>query len=373
MTNQLKEYLFSVAAYVKDALVELQRTHTLNTAQMNEVQRLNQLIIAFERCLQHGGTLMNVVPLNSTPDELVKPYYDYLKDVCQYMTDQQTAIKNQQFGQLDQETVDGVDGLVRLTNGLLDEITVKTPPPIPAVVMPLIPEVTETEDVHLTPADVTHIQNTQPVTEEEIIDDTTREKKQLPAWLKPIGTISTVLFYGILLVLIAGFLLVGEGGNSRVPANAGGFSIMTILTGSMEGDNPDSLPRRSVVILRRMNDADDYEVGMVATYVLANGTTWTHRIVDIIEDHEGTGERAFRLQGDANAAVDRDIITEDQMLGRIIWHSLALGQVIYFVQATPLLSGLFVLLLMALVPTVRKFLQVRKEIKAEERQMVLQD
>jgi len=361
MINQLKEYLLSVTAYVINAISEVGRTYPLNETQANELQQLHQLIQTFERCLQSGGTLTNFLAPAQPHGEIVKPYYDYLLDVCKYMADQAVFIESGQAGYLNPEELSEMEVLVVITNQLKELIT---QPEIPTPFVPMesqaIPEFNVLDDnTEEQNADMFVIDE-----EEELV----KEKKPLPKWLKPLGAVFNVAFYAIMIGLIALFFLVGEGGASQVPTNIGGFSVMTVLTGSMEGNRPDSIPRNSIVLLRWREPAD-LEVGMVATYARPRGTTMTHRIVSIDNEHE-SGQLAFRLQGDANATIDRYTVLGEDMLGQIVWHSLIIGSIIRFVQTVPLLSGVFVILLMLLIPTVRKYFQIRKEIKQDEKKAI---
>lgn len=369
MIGQLRGYLLSVADYVKNALDHVQKAQPLTIAQTNDIQGLNQLIIQFERCLRNEGTLKTSLQQHYSEDPLIKPYYDYLRDVCLYMKEQQRVVESGRAGVVSPEQLAEMTALVQLTD-VLHEVVTRPPspviPPIPVAPPPLVqPSEILSQEAFGNPEMTTGEESTSQsmaMPEGEIFEAS--KAKDRPAWAKLLSAASTILFYVVLVALVVVFVLVGDGGASREPANVAGFSFMTVLTGSMEGDRPDSIPRQSLVVLRH-RDPNDLEVGMVATYVRERGTTLTHRIVEIIEDHEGTGERAFRLQGDANATMDRYTVLADDMLGEIVWQSLALGRVIYFVQAVPLLSGLFVLLLMLLIPTAKKYFQVRKELKQE--------
>lgn len=366
MMNQFKEYLQSVVVYLMDTTGGVLNTQTLTQEQTNEVHRLRTLIQSYQKCLQeNGGTLADVTPLEIEPSPLVKPYYDYINEVCQYMFEQVTFVESGGAGPVTPEDLSQLQLLGELSNQLKNHTKVQAATFVPPV-MPIVEASPESAPDTATGlagiAGLEHIPG---------IDETSKKDKPRPKWLKPLGIVGNIVFYGLLATLIAVFFLVGDATASEEPANILGFSVMTVLTGSMEGDNPDSIPRGALVLLRRQDDPDFYEVGMVVTFLRERGTTWTHRIVQTIEDHE-SGQRAFRLQGDANATIDRYVILADQMLGDIVWSSLFLGTAISFIQASPLLSGVFILLLMLLVPTLRKYFQIQREIKKDERAQINQ-
>ncbi|WP_229051187.1 signal peptidase I [Aeromicrobium sp. Leaf350] len=101
---------------------------------------------------------------------------------------------------------------------------------------------------------------------------------------------------------------------------AGGATPYTVLTGSMRPD----FPPGTLVVVKPV-DADDIKVGDVVTYQLVSGEpeVVTHRVVGIGAPTNGSDERTFITQGDANSIVDAKPVIADQVRGRL-WYSVPL-------------------------------------------------
>jgi signal peptidase len=102
----------------------------------------------------------------------------------------------------------------------------------------------------------------------------------------------------------------------------------TILTGSMEP----TMPPGTLVIVKRA-DPDEIGVGTVITYQITSGkpAVVTHRVVS--QGFDGDGKPVFRTRGDANTAVDQDVVRPVQIKGKV-WFSVP-----YVGYANTLLTG----------------------------------
>lgn len=111
---------------------------------------------------------------------------------------------------------------------------------------------------------------------------------------------------GVLVLLTLGVL---------VP-RLGGATPYTILTGSMQP----ALPPGTLVVVKPVQP-EDVAVGTVITYQLESGrpTVVTHRVVRVGID--GTGQRIFSTQGDANNAPDAKPVLPAQVRGEQ-WYSV---------------------------------------------------
>ena len=94
-----------------------------------------------------------------------------------------------------------------------------------------------------------------------------------------------------------------------VPRMAGATPY-TILTGSMQPQMPPG-----TLVVTRPVDPSEIKVGTVLTYQLESGeaAVVTHRVIGIGVD--GTGERIFRTQGDANDVADELPVRAEQIRG----------------------------------------------------------
>lgn len=187
---------------------------------------------------------------------------------------------------------------------------------------------------------------------------------------KIFGIIGNITFYILLIVTVLGIAIFGSQEPDAPPRGLpGGISFLTVLTGSMEP----TLPINSLVILRA-TDPNTLEVGDIVTYLRPNNTTVTHRIIEVIENYRGTQERGFRLQGDNNTLADSEVVLAVNVIGIIIYNNLFLGQVVLFIQQNIVLIVIYLVLLVALIYVIKKFLLGKKgnyeEVKEIESEIV---
>jgi len=172
--------------------------------------------------------------------------------------------------------------------------------------------------------------------------------------------LSGVLFYGILLIIVASaFFLTRGDGQTGAPRRFLNFSALRILTTSMEPE----LPRDALIIIQGV-DPREIMVGDDITFLVSETSTVTHRVVQIIEDYADTGERGFQTRGIANPRADSEIVRATNVAGRVIWSNLYLGQFMIFVREYVLYIGAISVLLLILISTLRVVFQ-KKEREAE--------
>lgn len=164
-----------------------------------------------------------------------------------------------------------------------------------------------------------------------------------------------LLFYGVLIVLIVGTVIL-TGSGEQGPRSFAGFTAQTVLTSSME----DVYPKGALVVSRRI-DPNTLEVGDDITFMTSETTTITHRIIGIIENYADTGQRAFQTQGVMNQAPDNQLVPAVNVVGKVVFHSYTAGKIVDFLKDSwPLL--LFFLVLLAVLVRVLKYIY-RKDDK----------
>ena len=118
-----------------------------------------------------------------------------------------------------------------------------------------------------------------------------------------------------------------------------GFSILQVLTGSMEP----AIPEGSMLLIRQ---ADPYtlEKGDIISFYSPDpsldGALNTHRIVGVETSDEGL---RFITKGDANFLEDQQPVNAGDVVGKVIYSSPALGKLVRLVS-NPLVFGLAILL-----------------------------
>lgn len=123
-----------------------------------------------------------------------------------------------------------------------------------------------------------------------------------------------------------------------------GFSILRVLTGSMEP----AIPEGSMLLIRKTDPADLAEgdvVSFVSPDPALEGALNTHRIVRIEEEN---GKLRFFTKGDANMIEDQQPVEEHRVVGRVIFISPQLGKLVRLVS-NPLVFALAILLPLAIM------------------------
>lgn len=159
--------------------------------------------------------------------------------------------------------------------------------------------------------------------------------------------IGDIAFYLFLIVLVVSVALL-KGGDSGAPKSLAGFSAFTVLTGSMQ----DEIPQGSLVITKQ-TDPQKLQIGDDITYLSSPTTTVTHRIVGIMENYNNTGQRAFETQGIMNAKPDEQPVPAGNVVGKVIFHSHALGQAFTVLSEHWLIFLILLVLIVALIKVLK--------------------
>lgn len=172
-----------------------------------------------------------------------------------------------------------------------------------------------------------------------------KTKRILQSILRELG----FYFVLVLLILCVFFIKNSSGG---APTTICGFSMMQVLTGSMETE----IPQGSLIVTRHVDPAS-LEVGDDITYMVSSTTTITHRIIEIMETYADTGERAFITQGVCNAEPDKDPVAAVNVVGKVIFHSYVLGQILKFIQQNWIVLLILLVLFVALFHSLKVVFQ----------------
>ena len=134
-------------------------------------------------------------------------------------------------------------------------------------------------------------------------------------------TISDVLF-SLTIITILVFIL-NSGSSNRGPKTFFGHSYFSVQTSSMQ----DEIPKGSFILVKH-TDPRALEVGDNITFMHDKTTSWTHKIDGIIEDDNNSGTRAFRTRGVNNANADKDVVKEDDVVGKVVLVIPKLGAIL---------------------------------------------
>lgn len=104
-----------------------------------------------------------------------------------------------------------------------------------------------------------------------------------------------------------------------------GYSTLTVKTGSMAGEESDSINAGDLIIIK---DTGDYEIGDIVTFLQeGDSVPTTHRIIDCTEDG------LFITKGDANNVQDGLPVSKDMILGEVVKILPEVGQFADWVQS----------------------------------------
>lgn len=180
---------------------------------------------------------------------------------------------------------------------------------------------------------------------------------------KIVEIVSDILFYLLIIgILVAAIMFV----SSKTPNKSlFGYRYYDVLTGSME-------PTYKVgdLIFVKVTDAADINVGDPVTFNpgATSDSYLTHRVIEKLEDYQGTGVTCFRTKGDANESEDPFVIDESRMIGIVKLRIPLMGYVVQFVQYYYILIIVFIVLFSVFFTLLRKLTEVSAEIKALEKE-----
>ena len=148
-------------------------------------------------------------------------------------------------------------------------------------------------------------------------------------------TLSIVVLIVLSIVLVSNvFLIVNKHLLNNPYPNVFGYSTAIVISGSME-------PHINVNDMVVIKAQDEYKKGDVISFVSGKSLI-THRIADITD-------AGFITKGDANNVEDKEPVSCEQVMGKVICAIPYVGLIIGFLQ-TPL--GIMILILMAILPVI---------------------
>jgi signal peptidase len=169
--------------------------------------------------------------------------------------------------------------------------------------------------------------------------------------IKKILNIIGNILLGILLVIGLSLLV------SLLPIK-NNYKIYAVLSGSMQP----AIKTGSVVLVR---PESSYKIGDIITYKKPDSTTQnelvTHRIV---EQKQDSGSSYFVTKGDANNGPDEAKVTQDIIVGKMIFNLAFAGYIISYIKTLP---GL---ILIILIPATIIIYEEIKKIHRETKQII---
>ena len=144
------------------------------------------------------------------------------------------------------------------------------------------------------------------------------------------AVIRSIIFYSILFIMVV--LAFFYSNNNSPGKKFGSFAYNTVLTESMKSVYPPG----SLITSWAVKPGEPLKAGMengtdIVFVKDESCTVVVHRIIEIIEDYEESGQRAFRTQGVDNPEPDHWITYEGNVIGRVMWHMPYAGDILAFI------------------------------------------
>lgn len=158
--------------------------------------------------------------------------------------------------------------------------------------------------------------------------------------------IKSTVFYAVLIIAVMSSFLYS--GSKDAGKRFGPFAYNTVLTPSMNS----VYPKGSLVTSWAVKPGEALKAGLSngtdIVFTREDGTVIVHRIIEIMENYEDSGQRAFHTQGVDNPTPDNWITYEGNVIGRVTWHVPYAGDILAFIAAKILwfiigIAGLFAL------------------------------
>lgn len=184
---------------------------------------------------------------------------------------------------------------------------------------------------------------------------------------KALTTIIDITSVLIILCAVVVMLSVVFTRSGEVP-RIGGYSLMCVVSGSMEPE----IPTNSLVLVKE-TPADEVEKGDIISFYSSDpaldGAINTHRVVDI---KTVDGELEFVTRGDANGFTDQYTAKAKFLIGKVALVSPSLG-ILVKLSSNPLIfiPLIIVPLLIMLLLGIRRTVLVAREIERQEQEAAL--
>lgn len=145
------------------------------------------------------------------------------------------------------------------------------------------------------------------------------KNKQVAGFHAALAAIKKVV-YGLLVLLcallfiIAAWLAIDKFVNQSPVPSVAGYAILSVESGSMDGNMEDSIAWGDLILIAKTKD---YQIGDTITFLRpGESIPTTHRIIDF---DNTSGVREYITRGDANGLTRDANVSEDMVLGEVIY------------------------------------------------------
>ena len=202
-------------------------------------------------------------------------------------------------------------------------------------------------------------------------NETTMDKKPEegePAKKRSPGRVVLDVILDVLIVLFILFaalnLYLGAEVRKNASASLFGKQVRLVLTGSMDP----TIPNDSLILVDTSGDKKDYEVDDVLTfnYPAYGELPTTHRVIDKTVSGKDV---TYTLKGDAPGLIATQTVDSSEVIGKVVFHSLALGEIVNFAKGVGgYICFILIPCLLLLAYSIYLIIKVVKEKKQKEKE-----
>jgi signal peptidase len=122
------------------------------------------------------------------------------------------------------------------------------------------------------------------------------------------------------------------------------------------------------MVFVKITPAKDINVQDIITFNPSSNSDayLTHRVIEKIDNYEGTGVTCFRTKGDANDSEDSFLVDEGRVIGIVKFHVPKLGIVIRFLQLRWYFVLPLVIMLFVFLGLIKYYFELKEEGDEEE-------
>jgi signal peptidase I, archaeal type len=152
---------------------------------------------------------------------------------------------------------------------------------------------------------------------------TTNPKLKRKRIANKVGNILFWIAFTFAFICVIVFASSGKGSRNIL-----GYFFFEVLTTSMQSE----IPQGSLVLVHEVK-AEDIKKGDDITFLVDDkGTTFTHRVIRVIDNYDERGQVRFQTQGIENPLPDSEIVVADNIIGKVVWHLPFFGQSLTWVK-----------------------------------------
>ena len=163
------------------------------------------------------------------------------------------------------------------------------------------------------------------------------------------GILSNIVFYVAIIGVVLGVFLLS--GDESSPRNVFGYSYFTVLSSSMQRE----IPKGALIITKHI-DPEGIRLDDDITFFKDDTTTITHRVVEIYEDYQETGQPGFRTKGIENPGPDNDIVSAPNVIGVVQFIMPGAGAALAYIKSNFWLVSIICVLLLLLSVCIKVYI-----------------